>query len=81
MGEMGARAGTLEKVNAIRKVLEAHKEGIWLREIARITGYSVGSIYYLIKRYILDARFDSVKRKFEDKDRKMSYITLVRLKR
>lgn len=62
-----------EKINAILKILEANPQGIWVREISRLTGLKRSTISLYINTYLAD--------KIEDLHDKALPVRLIRLKK
>ena len=75
-------SGTSEKIEAIRDVLKRSKNGMWIHEIARQTGFRSGSVYYFLKTYMVDeVEIKRISVRDNVKQQKASYIALVKLKR
>ena len=73
------RSSTTEKMKRIQGVLIEHKDGLWIREIQRETGYSPGSIYYILKIHMSkDVEITRISK--GDRFQTASYIALVKLK-
>jgi predicted transcriptional regulator len=54
----------LEKLEKIREVLKQAKDGLWIREIARLSGISKSTVSYYINKYMKDEIEDVWKKGF-----------------